>query len=126
MKKKRNSRNVQLFSEVGRRLKSKKDSKKALQSVNNGVIHRSTAEDADTELLGRIRTMLQGIQPTERYGLTAPGKKTSVPTELIAIRIPKSLHDELKALGGLKSRHVERAIMLYLKAMKTGKGDIGA
>lgn len=76
--------------------------------------------DTEAELFKRIRAMLDDIQPTERVGLTAPGKKSSMETIPVAIRIPKTLDEKLKKLDGPKSRHIERAIMLYLKAMQAG------
>lgn len=95
--------------------------KSGMQSRVNSDNQRQSPihELSETELLKRVRTMLDKIEPVQRLGLTAPGRKTSVPPVMIALRIPKALDEELKALGGLKSRHIEKAIMLYVQAMKT-------
>jgi len=81
---------------------------------------------SETELLKKVRRMLDTIEPAERpIGATAKGRKSPLQTDMIAIRIPQTLHEELKALGGLKSRHIEKAIMLYVQAMKA-QGDTDA
>jgi hypothetical protein len=78
----------------------------------------------ENELLRRVRSMLYNIEPAERpIGATAKGRKSPLQTTMIAIRIPTNLDEELKALGGLKSRHIEKAIMLYIRAMRA-EGDI--
>ncbi len=93
------------------------------RTVNN---QRQCSEPVDelseNELLKRVRIMLDKIEPVQRLGLTAPGRKSSVPPVMIALRVPKALDEELKSLGGLKSRHIEKAIMLYIRAVKAG-GD---
>lgn len=89
----------------------------------HSAIQCQSSQDTDAELLRRIRNMLDTIEPAERpVGATAKGRPSPLKTIMIAIRIPTSLDDELKALGGLKSRHVEKAIMLYLRAMNAGEG----
>lgn len=76
--------------------------------------------ETEAELLRKVRAMVDAIEPAERpVGATAKGRKSPLQTIMIAIRIPTALDEELKALGGLKSRHVEKAIMLYLRAMRT-------
>jgi len=87
---------------------------------NGGQRAESVNELSETGLLKRVRRMLDKIEPVQRLGLTAPDRKSSVPSAMIALRIPKTLDEELKALGGLKSRHIEKAIMLYVRAMKAG------
>jgi hypothetical protein len=79
-------------------------------------------ESAEADFLKKIRTMIDKIQLRDRVGLTAPGRESSIKSTMIAVRIPTTLDDELKSLGGLKSRHVERAIMFYVKAMKADGG----
>jgi hypothetical protein len=86
------------------------------QAVNDGL--------SETELLRKVRAMVEGIEPAERpIGATAKGRKSPLQTTMIAIRIPTTLDDELKALHGPKSRHIEKAIMLYLRAMKAEGQD---
>jgi hypothetical protein len=77
----------------------------------------------EKELLTRIRHLLDKIEPEERVpGATAKGRKSPLKTTVIAVRIPITLDKALQALGRPKSRHIERAIMLYVKAMKAGEG----
>lgn len=100
---------------------SELSAKKGLQSESNTARHRLSPSDdvSEGELLRRIRIMLESIEPAERpIGATAKGRKSPLQTKMIALRIPEALYDELEALEGPKSRHVEKAIMLYLKAMK--------
>jgi hypothetical protein len=75
-------------------------------------------ENREAEILKKIRTMIDKIQLKDRVGLTAPGRESSVKSVMIALRIPTTLDEDLKRLGGVKSRHVEKAITLYVKAMK--------
>jgi hypothetical protein len=95
------------------------------QSNVNSDIQRDSVITDEADLLKRIRAMLDTIKAAERpVGATAKGRMSPLQTRMIAIRIPESLDDELKALGDLKSRHIEKAIMLYLRAMKAGdSGD---
>jgi hypothetical protein len=82
--------------------------------------------DNEAELLEKIRAMLDTIEPAERpVGATAKGRYSPLKTKLVALRLPVTLNDELGALGGLKSRHIEKALMLYLKAMKGVKRNEG-
>jgi hypothetical protein len=82
--------------------------------------------DTEAELLEKIRAMLDTIQPAERpVGATAKGRHSPLKTKLVALRLPVTLNEELKALGGLKSRHIEKALMLYLRAMKGVRNDEG-
>ncbi len=77
----------------------------------------------EDELLQRIRAMLDTIEPAERpIGVTGRDRFSPLKTVPVTIRIPRELDAELKALSGVKSRHIEKAIMLYLKAMKAGEG----
>ena len=94
------------------------------QIRNPPVERRPDAVEDENDLLKRVAAMLETIQPIERpVGATAKGRKSPLQTIMIAIRIPETLNAELKELGGLKSRHIERAIMLYLKAMTSVKDD---
>jgi len=78
-----------------------------------------TGELSESALLKKIRALLDTIEPEERpIGATAKGRKSPLKTTMIAIRIPTTLDEELQVLGRPKSRHIERAIMLYLRAMK--------
>lgn len=96
----------------------------AAPSNPNSDIQRISPKDSDSELLERIRAILDTIELAERpVGKTGKNRFSPLKTKMIAIRIPESLDDELKALGDLKSRHIEKAIMLYLKAMKAGESE---
>jgi hypothetical protein len=76
----------------------------------------------EAELLKGIRAMLDMIEPEERpLGVTGKDRFSPLKTVPVTIRIPKDLDAELKGLRGVKSRHIERAIMLYLKILKEGK-----
>jgi hypothetical protein len=101
-------------------------SAKASESDINSDIHcynsSVTEELSEKALLLRLRGMLDKIEVIERVGLTAPNRKSPLKTTMIAIRVPESLDEELKALKGPKSRHIEKAIILYVKAMKVDEG----
>jgi hypothetical protein len=98
-------------------------SEKHLQSPSLDDRQPQTVSCTDKELLGRIRTMLQEIHVAERVGLTAPGRKSEIKTTAVACRFPDQLVKELKALPGPMSRHIERACMLYLRALKEGSDN---
>jgi hypothetical protein len=92
-----------------------------LPNDSNSAIQRMSVTDGltETELLKKVRAMLDTIEPAQRpVGATAKGRKSPLQTTMIAIRIPTVLDEELKSMGGLKSHHIEKAIMLYLKAMR--------
>jgi hypothetical protein len=94
---------------------------KPLIKAPNGAIQSTTPtrdDPLEAELIRRIRKMIESIELPERIGRTSPGKKSDVPTTLTALRIPTSLDQELRALKGPKSRHIEKAIMLYLRVLK--------
>ena len=98
-------------------------SEKHLQSPLLDDRQPQTVSCTDKELLGRIRTMLREIYVAERVGLTAPGRKSEIKTTAVACRFPDQLVKELKALPGPMSRHIERACMLYLRALKEGSDN---
>jgi hypothetical protein len=93
-------------------------------SVNSDIHCTSkTGELSEKDLLKIIHALLDTIEPAERpIGATAKGRKSPLQTTMIAIRIPRSLDQQLTALGGPKSRHIEKAIMLYVQAMKADEG----
>jgi len=96
------------------------------ESGSQAPVNSERQRMSQTALLRKVRRMLHTIEPAERpIGATAKGRKSPLQTDMIAIRIPQTLHEELKALGGLKSRHIEKAIMLYVRAMKA-EGDTDA
>ena len=65
--------------------------------------------------------MLDDIQVAVRpVGVTAKGRPTTFPTKMVAARFPTAMVEELEALEGPKSYHLEKALMLYLKALKAG------
>lgn len=72
----------------------------------------------EAELLREIKGMLDEIKIAERPGDTAPGRKSALQTKMVAARFPVELVQELEALPGRKSHHLERALMLYLRVMK--------
>ena len=96
---------------------------------NNTVIqHQDQAADdvircivnmeiPETSILFEVKKMLAGIEVAERPGDTAPGRKSKLQTQLVAARFPVELITKLDALGGKRSHHLERSLMLYLKAM---------
>jgi len=85
--------------------------------ADNAVIQR---EDKDRKLLGRIREMLKSTEIPDR-GTTAKGRQSAVKTKLVAARLPVILIDELHALGGRFSHHIEKAVMLYVQAMRASE-----
>ena len=96
-----------------------------LEKERSPMAERTTeaGDLSEKELLARVRVLLDSIEPAERVpGATARGRKSPLKTTVIAVRIPITLDKALQALGRPKSRHIERAIMLYLKAMKAAGG----
>jgi hypothetical protein len=79
-------------------------------------------EISESQLLRRVRGLIEGIEVSERAprGTTAPGR--SAPeryrTQMISVRLPLHLIRALEALEGQKTFHVERAVRLYLLAVK--------
>jgi hypothetical protein len=90
------------------------------QSVSTSV---EDTPDIDDELLRRMRAMIDHIQVADR-GTTAPGRKRdeALKTQQIGARLPVKLVEELKALPGRFSHHIEKAIALYLKALRADLG----
>lgn len=72
----------------------------------------------EIELLLKVKEMLNNIEVAERP-TTAKGRKSSLETGMIAARFPKTLIEELEALPGRKSHHLEKALTLYLRALKS-------
>ncbi len=62
--------------------------------------------------------MLDHIEIAERPGDTAPGRKSALQTKMVAARFPVALVEQLEALPGRKSHHLEKALMLYLRVIK--------
>jgi len=50
---------------------------------------------------------------------TAKGRESTLKTSMIAARFPNDLVTELKALGVRVSHHLEKALRLYLKVLKS-------
>lgn len=70
------------------------------------------------EILKQAKELLmQDVYVAERP-VTAKGKPSTLPTTQIATRLPNDLLEELRALGGRMSNHVEMAVRLYLKVIK--------
>jgi hypothetical protein len=66
----------------------------------------------------RLLEMLNGIEPAERpVGATCPGRKSPLQTTTMAARIPTELYNQIKALKGTLSSHIERALIFYVKTM---------
>jgi len=73
---------------------------------------------SEAELLRRAKEILmQDVTVAERP-TTAPGRLSTLKTQMLAARFPVDLVEELEALGGRKSHHMEKALRLYLKLMK--------
>ena len=86
--------------------------------TDNLVIQRKTVTTIpETDLLLKVKEMLSKVEVTERPGDTAPGRKSTLQTKLIAARFPVDLIEKLDTLGGKRSHHLEKALMLYLRAM---------
>ncbi len=61
--------------------------------------------------------LMRDIDVAERP-TTAKGRPSTLRTTMIAGRFPNELVNELEALGGRKSHHLEKALKLYLKLIK--------
>jgi hypothetical protein len=71
--------------------------------------------------LRRVRAMVDRINVMERP-VTAPGKSKpeDFKTAAIGARLPVRLVEELRALPGRTSHHIERAVALYLRVVREG------
>ena len=96
--------------------------KKDLTSESYGDKQRLTP--SESEVLEAMKAMLNEIEIPERIGLTAPNRESPIKSGMLAARFPKELIDELKALPGPVSRHLERAARLYLLILKKEAGDV--
>jgi hypothetical protein len=67
--------------------------------------------------------MIDKIDVVDRVGLTAPNRKSLVKGKMIAVRLHPHLFDALEELGGKKSQHIEKALRLYLLAMRAEEPD---
>jgi len=86
------------------------------------VRHRETPQKpglSDAEILLRAKELLMKDVFVAERPTTAKGRDSTLPTTMIAGRFPNDLVAELKALGGRVSHHLERALRLYLKVLKT-------
>jgi hypothetical protein len=72
----------------------------------------------DVQVLMKMKQILSSIPADEREW-TGPGRKGTGQLLQIGAKIPKYLVDELKSLPGRLSHHVERAVKIYLKILKT-------
>lgn len=52
-------------------------------------------------------------------------KETSIRTKIIAARVPVDLIDQIRALRGTKTEHLEKAIRLYLEVLKPENKECG-
>jgi hypothetical protein len=98
---------------------STSDSVNVTPEGHKAVTPTSTSEE---ETLKKMNELLKDIQATPRpVGATGKGKYTTLKTKMIAARLPVALAEELEALEGPKSGHIERAVKLYLKVLKAGE-----
>ena len=51
------------------------------------------------------------------------GRPSSVPRTNVSARLPDDLVHQVDLLGGSRSNHIERALRLYLRAMRGDKGN---
>ena len=103
--------------EVQEALESGRKSRQEKQLPIHDNIHRITVL-SDEELLRKVKAMLDKIEIAERP-TTARGRESTLKTGMIAARFPKTLIEELEALPGRKSHHLEKALTLYLRAIKS-------
>ena len=90
----------------------------SLGKVDSSVKRRYTpTETPRVPPLVEVKRMIQELQVSERPQ-TAPGLKSTLQTTLIAARFPSTLVERLDALGGKRSHHLEKALMVYLRALE--------
>ncbi len=87
--------------------------------------HSVSAEDNElsaTETLRRMKAMIEDIK-IDRLPIGSTAPKRNAPdqfkTKMVSARLPIALMAQLEALPGLKSDHVQRALKLYLRALKS-------
>jgi hypothetical protein len=107
--------NIQDSREEARRRIEKAQAEKRQPLCGDG--HSDTLL-SDKEILRKVKAMLNSIEIAERP-TTAPGRESTLKTLPIAARFPKALVEELEALPGRKSHHLEKALTLYLRAIKS-------
>jgi len=107
--------NMQDIREEARRRIEKAQAEKQLPSYGDDP-HDTLL--SDKEMLRKVKDMLDRIEIAERP-TTAPGRESTLKTLPIAARFPKALVEELEALPGRKSHHLEKALTLYLRAIKS-------
>lgn len=100
---------------------SDSDKEVTVKSNVDTVIHRQYDKPdlTEEEILVKVKAMLKDIEPAERPNVKlAKGEKREFETAMLSVRVPKTLVDELATLKGPKTTHVEKAVMLYLRALK--------
>jgi hypothetical protein len=98
-------------------------SKSGSISYVNSPTHSKSVDDSETETLKKVRSMIDKIKVTDRIGQTAPKRRNPNKGKMIAARIAPDVFDEFQDLEGRKSFHIERALRLYLAAMKAGESE---
>jgi len=89
---------------------------------SSDVIRRETPQEpalSDAEILHRAKEILMKDVFVAERPTTAKGRESTLPTAMVAARFPDDLVAELKSLGGRMSHHLEKALRLYLKFIKT-------
>jgi len=76
-------------------------------------------ELSDDEIIRRAKEILMKDVFVAERPTTAKGRESTLKTSMIAARFPNDLVTELKALGGRVSHHLEKALRLYLKVLKS-------
>jgi hypothetical protein len=79
----------------------------------------------EEEILKEASKILDGM-PVRKRDITGTRKKrlSTVKTKIIAGRMPTELINELRALGGSNTSHLEKALIFYLKLIKAGKVSV--
>jgi hypothetical protein len=72
-------------------------------------------ELSEADILTRAKEILMRDIDVAERPTTAKGRPSTLPTTMIAARFPTELVNQLEALGGRKSHHLEKALKLYLK-----------
>ncbi len=93
------------------------------EQVGRGAETTTGGEMSQSQLLKRIRDLIEEIEVSERTprGVTAPGRKAppQYRTRMVSVRLPVALVRDLEALPGSKTSHIERSLRLYFQALKS-------
>ncbi len=78
------------------------------------------------QMAGKCAELMSGMRRAQ--GRKAPGKKgnPALQTRRLSIRLPSELVEAVEKLGGKRGQHMEKALRIYLDAVKQERSDLSS